>query len=90
LNATLDTCPQSDGGATTQSRPIDGTLTVTTFTPPCDHGACGRLDAALDIPASANASASAPSLTGRATLAYSETSIPCPSGGGIGPGLGAF
>ena len=52
--------------------PLAGTLVVRAIGLPCGAGACGKLDADLDL---TRASTTGPWASGRATLAYSETSL---------------
>jgi hypothetical protein len=50
---------------------LTGTITVRAIAVPCGNGACGRLDADIDLPVPAAAS-NGPSVSGHATLSYSE------------------
>ena len=92
-------CPTAQGSAkledlhavfcadgTTSCTPIGGTLTVRAFVRPCGTGACGRVDADVDIPASSDAKPQA--VSGHATLSYAESSTSSCGGGGHLFGLG--
>lgn len=65
---------------------IDGVLHVRDVAPPCGTGACGRLDAVLELDAATAASRAW--LSGEATLSYSEEIVTVPSSGGGGGGGG--
>jgi hypothetical protein len=78
-NLKAQACAPGPGG--TACTPLDGTLTVRTFTPACPgKGACGRLDADLTI----TGSSGAPNISGTATLRGAERNeqITCSLGGG--------
>jgi hypothetical protein len=56
-----------------------GTLAVRAFALPCGEGACGRLDADIEVPVAAPGTG--PSIRGSAELSYAETARSC--GGGL-------